>query len=146
MLRWCEHWVNQGDKLLGRVAFRIQASTIKLLQESSRQFHWVDYICRKRPTADVQLYSKCSPVWGCCRCGVWVDWGCLEIVIAGRCTGKSFRLGQTVGGLTCGGVEISLVVIRLGEAGLGGAGFVCLLGLLGGGEVWCDLVCRCVFG
>ena len=61
-----------------------------------------------------------------------MDWKCVEFVIAGRCARRSLRLDQTIGSLTCGGVEISLVVIRLGEAGLRGAGFVYLLGLLGG--------------
>ena len=65
---------------------------------------------------------------------------------AGWCARESLRLDQTIGNLTCGDVEISLVVSRLGEAGLKEAGFVYLLDLLGGGEKgWCDLVCRDVF-
>ena len=71
----------------------------------------------------------------------------MEFVIASRCTRKSLRLDQTIGNLTCGDVEISLVVIQVGEAGLKKAGFVYLLDLLEGrGEKgWCDLVCRGVF-
>ena len=57
----------------------------------------------------------------------------MEFVIAGWCTRKSLRLDQTIGNLTRCDVEISLVVIRLGEAGLKEAGFVYLLGLLEGG-------------
>ena len=123
----------RGYKLLAELHLEsCEASTMELLQENSRQFQWVDYICRKGPTADVQLYSKCSPVWSCCKCGVLVDWKCVEFVIAGWCTRESLRLGQTIGNLTCGDAEISLVVIRLGEAGLKEAGFVYLLDLLEG--------------
>ena len=149
MLHWCEPWVNQGG-ISYRAELHLescQAYTMELLQENSRQFQWVDYICRKGPTADVQLYSKCSSVWRCCKCGVKVDWKCVEFVIAGWCTRKWLRLDQTIGNLTCGDVEISPVVIRLGQAGLKKAGFVYLLGLLEGRREkgWCDLVCRYVF-
>ena len=70
----------------------------------------------------------------------------MEIVAVGWCTGKQLRLGQTIRNLTCGDLEISLVVIRLGVSRLKKIRFLLLQELLGGigQEEWYDLVCVCV--
>ena len=56
---------------------------------------------------------------------------------------KPLRLDQAVRNLTCGNLEIPLVVIRLRVTGLKKTGFVYLLDLFGGRveEGWCDFVC-----
>ena len=46
-------------------------------------------------------------------CGVWVDCQCMELVAAGWCTRKEWRLDQTIRELTSGNLGIPLVVIRL---------------------------------
>ena len=57
------------------------------------------------------------------------------------------KLDHTITNFTCGDVEISLVVIRLGVNGLKKNGFVYLLDFLEerGKKGWCDLVCAGVF-
>ena len=67
----------------------------------------------------------------------------MEFVAAGWYTVKQLRLNQTMINLTCGDLEIQLVVIELGVTGLKKSGFVYLLGFSGGrGEIWwCDFVC-----
>ena len=57
---------------------------------------------------------------------------------------KYLRLDQTTKNLTCGDLEILLVVIRLGETGLKKTRLVYLLDLFEGRgeEGWCDLVCE----
>ena len=62
----------------------------------------------------------------------------MKSVAAGRCTGKKLNLDQTTRNLTCGDLEISLVVMyRLGVPGLKKTKFV-----FGGREKngWCDLM------
>ena len=58
----------------------------------------------------------------------------MEFVPAGWCTRKQLRLDQAVRNLTCGDLEILLVVIRLGVTELRKIGFVYLLDLFGGRE------------
>ena len=59
---------------------------------------------------------------------------------------KQLRLDQTIRNLTCGDLEISLVVIRLGVSRLKKIRFLYLQELLRGigQEEWYDLVCVCV--
>ena len=66
----------------------------------------------------------------------------MEFVAASWCTLKQLRLNQTVRSLTCGDIEVLLVVIRLGVTGLKKTRLVYLLDLLGkrGEERWCDLL------
>lgn len=68
-------------------------------------------------------------------------WGedskCLEFVAAGWCIGKISSRD-----LACDGLEIPLVVIRLGVSGLKKTRVMCLLDLLGELEKgWRDLLC-----
>ena len=75
----------------------------------------------------------------CCKCGVEVDSKCMVFVAAGWCTGELLTLDQTKMNLTCGNLEISLVLIGLGSKrirnGLKKTGFMYLLDLFGkGGE------------
>ena len=59
----------------------------------------------------------------------------MEFVVAGWCTGKQLRLDRTIRKLTCGDLEIMLVVIQLGVTSLKKT-------YLGEGKKgWCDLVC-----
>ena len=51
------------------------------------------------------------------------------------------RLNQTIRNLTCGDLEISLVVIQLGVTRLKKTGFMYLLFRGMRGERWCDLMC-----
>ena len=61
-----------------------------------------------------------------------VDCKCIEFVAVGWCAGKYLRLNQTIRSHTCGDLEISLLVIRLGVTRLKKSMFVCLLDLFGG--------------
>ena len=65
---------------------------------------------------------------------VWVqvDYKCLEFVATGCCIKKQLRLDQTIKNLTCGDLQIPLVVIQLQVTALKKIKFVYLLDLFGG--------------
>ena len=100
--------------------------------------HWL--FPQKSSTADVRLDSKCASDWRYCKCEMEVDCKCTEAVVAGWCTVNQLRLDQTIRNLTCGDLEIPLVMIRLEVIGLKKNRFVYLLDLFGGregeGVVW----------
>ena len=54
----------------------------------------------------------------------------MEFVTSGSCKGKWLRVDQTIRDLTCGDLEIPLLVIRLGVTGPKNSEFVWLLDLL----------------
>ena len=57
---------------------------------------------------------------------------------------KQLRFDQAIRNLTCGDLEILIVVIGLGVTGLKITGFMYLLDLFGEGRGengWCDFVC-----
>ena len=56
----------------------------------------------------------------------------MEFVTSGSCKGKWLRVDQTIRDLTCGDLEIPLLVIRLGVTGPKNSEFVWLLDLLEG--------------
>ena len=65
-----------------------KASAMELLRENSQRPQQVDYISKKGPITDVWLDSKCAPDCGCGKCGVRVNWKCMEIATAVWCSEK----------------------------------------------------------
>ena len=79
----------KGNMLFGSVALEsCQASTMELLRENSQWPQQGDYISQKGPITDVWLHSKCTPDCRCCKCGVKVNWQCMESATTVWCTGK----------------------------------------------------------
>ena len=97
--------------------------------ESCQAYH---VFPQKSSTADVRLDSICASNWSCFKCEVRVDCKCMEFLVASLCRVKQLRLGQTIRNLTCGDLEIVLVVIGLGVVGLKKTRFVYLPDLFGG--------------
>ena len=67
-----------------------------------------------------------------CKCGVQVDCKCMEFVTSGSYKRKWLRVDRTIRDLTCGDLEIPLLVIRLGVTEPKNSEFVWLIDLLEG--------------
>ena len=116
-----------------------QTFRMVLLCENNRRPQQVDYFRKKAQPQIFDWIPNAPPIRGAVKVGwrqIASAWS-LQAPVCNRrliCTVRQLRLDQAIRNLTCGDLEIPLVVIGLGVTGLREMVFVYLLDLFGEGE------------